>query len=159
VLAGTGIHGGGLLIREFSAGIIGFRETNKGPKYLLLLSGFAKKEMWEFPKGQIEKGEDAQTAALREFTEETGIEKCRIIPGYKHVLKYFYRRDGELINKTVTYFIGLAGEGQVKLSRESKDFTWLDVTKAAQKIRIKNVREMLLNADKFLGQRSGELFK
>jgi 8-oxo-dGTP pyrophosphatase MutT (NUDIX family) len=126
---------------------------------LLLLSGLTKKEMWEFPKGQIEKGEDAQAAALREFTEETGIEKCRIIPGYNHVLKYFYRRDGELVSKTVTYFVGLAGEGEVKLSRESKDHTWLDVTKAAQKIRHKNIREMLLDANEFLEQRSGELFK
>ena len=107
--------------------------------------------MWEFPKGQIEKGEDAQTAALREFTEETGIAKCRIIPGYKHVLKYFYRRDGELVSKSVTYFIGVAGEGDVKLSRESKDYAWLDVTKAAQKIRHKNIREMLLDANKFSG--------
>lgn len=114
--------------------------------------------MWEFPKGQIEKGEDAQTAALREFTEETGIADCRIIPGYKNVLKYFYRRDGELISKSVTYFIGEAGDGDVQLSRESKDFAWVDVTKGAQKIRHKNIREMLLDADQFLNERSGELF-
>jgi 8-oxo-dGTP diphosphatase len=147
------------LIREFSAGIIPFRQTPKGPKYLLLESGFAKKELWEFPKGQIEKGEDAETAALREFTEETGIPECRIIPGYRKILKYFYRRDGELVNKSVTYFIGKAGQGDVKLSRESKDFVWLDATKAAQKIRHKNIREMLVDAHKFLDQQSGELFE
>ncbi len=114
--------------------------------------------MWEFPKGQIEKGEDAQTAALREFTEETGISECKLIPGYKWNLKYFYRREGELISKSVTYFIGEAGAGEVQLSRESKDYTWLDVTKGAQKIRHKNIREMLLDADNFLNNRSSELF-
>lgn len=140
------------MIREFSAGIVPFRRTGKNRRYLILLSRLTVSLLWEFPKGQIEKGEDAASAALREFKEETGISDCKIIPGYKKVLKYFYRRDGELISKSVTYFLGKAGSGEVKLSRESKDFLWADVDKAAQKIRHKNIREMLLEADQFLNE-------
>jgi 8-oxo-dGTP pyrophosphatase MutT (NUDIX family) len=144
------------LIREFSAGIIPFRGKGEGRKYLLLLSRLTVSQLWEFPKGQIEKSEDAPTAALREFSEETGISDCKIIPDYKKVLKYFYRRDGELISKSVTYFLGKAGAGEVKLSRESKDFLWADVKVAAKKIRHKNIREMLLEADQFLNEMEAE---
>lgn len=138
--------------REFSAGIIPFRKDDKTRKYLLLLSRLTVSQLWEFPKGQIEKGEDPPTAALREFKEETGISDCEIISGYQKVLKYFYRRDGKLISKSVTYFLGKAGEGEVKLSRESKDFLWADVNVAAKKIRHKNIRQMLLEADQFLNE-------
>lgn len=139
-------------MREFSAGIIPFRIEGKSRKYLLLLSRLTVSQLWEFPKGQIEKGEDAPTAALREFKEETGLPDCEIISGYKKVLKYFYQRNGKLINKSVTYFLGNAGEGEVKLSRESKDFFWADVNAAAKKIRHKNIRQMLLEADQFLNE-------
>lgn len=138
--------------REFSAGIIPFRGEGRNRNYLLLLSRLTVSQLWEFPKGQIEKGEDALTAASREFTEETGISDCKIISGYKKVLKYFYRRNGELISKSVTYFLGQAGTGEVKLSRESKDFLWADINVAAKKIRHKNIREMLLEADQFLNE-------
>jgi 8-oxo-dGTP pyrophosphatase MutT (NUDIX family) len=138
--------------REFSAGIIPFREDGKNRKYLLLLSRLTISQLWEFPKGQIEKGEDPPTAALREFKEETGISDCKIISGYQKVLKYFYQRDGKLISKSVTYFLGRAGEGEVKLSRESKDFLWASMNVAVKKIRHKNIRQMLLEADQFLNE-------
>ena len=140
------------MIREFSAGIIPYRGNGENRNYLLLLSRLTVNQLWEFPKGQIEKGEDAPTAALREFKEESGISDCVIISGYKKVLKYFYQRNGKLISKSVTYFLGKAGEGEVKLSRESKDFLWADVKMAANKIRHKNIREMLLEADQFLNE-------
>ena len=139
-------------MREFSAGIIPFRIEGKKRKYLLLLSRLTMSQLWEFPKGQIEKGEDAPTAALREFKEETGIPDCEIVSGYKKELKYFYQRNGKLINKSVTYFLGKAGEGEVKLSRESKDFFWAEVDVASKKIRHKNIRQMLLEADQFLNE-------
>lgn len=138
--------------REFSAGIIPFRKDGKNRKYLLLLSRLTVSQLWEFPKGQIEKGEDPPAAALREFKEETGISDCEIISGYQKVLKYFYQRDGKLISKSVTYFLGKAAEGEVKLSRESKDFLWADVSMASKKIRHKNIRQMLVEADQFLNE-------
>lgn len=143
-------------MREFSAGIIPFRIEGRTRKYLLLLSRLTVSQLWEFPKGQIEKGEDTPTAALREFKEETGIPDCEIISGYQRVLRYFYQRNGKLIKKTVTYLLGEAGEGEVKLSRESKDFLWAEVDAAAKKIRHKNIREMLLEADQFLNEMEAE---
>src|SRR5882762_8406584 len=58
---------------------------------------------WTFPKGHIEKGEKARDAALREVEEETGY-RCEIIKPFDKV-QYWFKRDGQLIKKTVTWFL------------------------------------------------------
>ena len=136
---------------EHSAGVIPFIEQKGKRKYLLLLSALTKNKLWEFPKGAIEEGEDAETAAVREFHEETGIQRVKIIEGFKKALKYFYKRDGELIGKTVTYFLGRVHDtARVKLSGESKDYCWVTFDEAPQKIKHKNIREALADAEEFL---------
>ena len=52
-----------------SAGVIPVRETEQGLRFLLLRCyGY-----WDFPKGEVEPGEDPLAAALRELEEEAGI--------------------------------------------------------------------------------------
>jgi len=48
----------------YSAGIIPVRLHTAGPRFLLLRSY----RYWDFPKGEIDAGEDPLEAALREFT-------------------------------------------------------------------------------------------
>ncbi len=60
-----------------SAGIVLYNRRNNGLRVFLIHPGgpfFAKKDdsVWSIPKGLIDPGEDPLTAALREFTEETG---------------------------------------------------------------------------------------
>jgi 8-oxo-dGTP pyrophosphatase MutT (NUDIX family) len=136
---------------EHSAGVIPFIQQKGERKYLLLLSALTKNKLWEFPKGAIEEGEDAVTAALREFQEETGIKRVEIVPGFKKPLKYFYKREGELIGKTVTYFLGrVRNNSKVELSGESKDYCWVTFEEAPQKVKHKNIREVLAGAEEFL---------
>jgi 8-oxo-dGTP pyrophosphatase MutT (NUDIX family) len=135
---------------EYSAGIIPFRKEKGKRKYLLLLSALTRSELWEFPKGLIDKGESAREAAVREFKEETGYSRCKLIPGFKKVLKYFYRREGELIGKTVTYFLAEVKYSQVELSSESKDFVWVEFHKASRKIKHKNILDLLKQAQDYL---------
>jgi predicted NUDIX family NTP pyrophosphohydrolase len=60
-----------------SAGILLFRRPEAGLEVLLVHPGgpfWAKKDLgaWSIPKGEFSEGEDALTAARREFAEETG---------------------------------------------------------------------------------------
>lgn len=60
-----------------SAGILLFRFAEGAPQALLVHPGgpFWKNKdagAWSVPKGEYEPGEDAQAAAIREFSEETG---------------------------------------------------------------------------------------
>ncbi len=60
-----------------SAGILLFRRKGEQIEFFLVHPGgpfFAKKDLgfWTVPKGELNEGEDALTAAIREFKEETG---------------------------------------------------------------------------------------
>lgn len=63
---------------KLSAGIIAFRKSKDNqPEVLLVHPGgplFKNKDngVWSIPKGEYAEGEDALSAAQREFTEETG---------------------------------------------------------------------------------------
>ena len=64
-------------MHEFSAGILLFRRISEGIEVLLVHPGgpfWARRDAgaWSIPKGLIEPGEDRETAARREFAEETG---------------------------------------------------------------------------------------
>lgn len=65
---------------KLSAGILAYKINDQGkPEVLLVHPGgpFWKKKdegVWSIPKGEYEEGEDALSAAKREFTEETGNE-------------------------------------------------------------------------------------
>ncbi|WP_293783813.1 NUDIX domain-containing protein [uncultured Pedobacter sp.] len=59
-----------------SAGILLFRRKDQEIEFFLVHPGgpfFAKKDLgfWTVPKGELNEGEDALTAAIREFKEET----------------------------------------------------------------------------------------
>jgi predicted NUDIX family NTP pyrophosphohydrolase len=65
-------------MKRISAGILMFRRANRHAIELLLVHPggpiWAKKDLgsWSIPKGEIDKNEDLQAAALREFEEELG---------------------------------------------------------------------------------------
>ena len=66
------------MAREISAGILPFRQRGKLEVLLAHPGGpyWARKDagVWTIAKGLINPGEELLTAALREFTEETGFE-------------------------------------------------------------------------------------
>lgn len=64
-------------MRKQSAGVLVFRRRPKAVEVLLVHPGgpfWAKRDAgaWSIPKGEYADVEDAETAARREFTEETG---------------------------------------------------------------------------------------
>jgi bis(5'-nucleosidyl)-tetraphosphatase len=56
-------------VRRFSAGVVVVRRFEDGTRFLLLRCfGY-----WDFPKGEVEPGEDPLETARREVAEETGL--------------------------------------------------------------------------------------
>lgn len=132
----------------FSAGIVLFRIKNNIREYLLLhyLSGH-----WDFAKGKIEEGETKHEAALRELKEETDI-AAKIIDSFEEQLFYFFKEKGDLIKKTVYFFVGEAEAGAITLSREHQGFEWVPYKEALEKLTFKNAQKVLEKAEKFLIQ-------
>lgn len=129
---------------EKSAGFIVFKEEGGKAKYLFLKVG----GRLDFPKGNIEKDEDELSAALRELKEESGMAKVRIIPGFRRVLNYYYRRkDGALVSKTLILFLGEALGKEVSTSWEHEGFEWLDFEDAVKRIKYHGYKKVLEEAE------------
>lgn len=109
---------------------------------------------WDFPKGNIEKGERLQDTVKREVKEETGIDDVKFIPGFKETIKYFYRLKGEVIFKTVVFYLIETKTKEVKISWEHIGYKWLPYDQTLEQITFKNAKEILKKANDFLSAKS-----
>lgn len=132
---------------EKSAGAVIFRKENKKIYYLLLHYQWGH---WDFPKGNIEKGEELKDTVKREVREETGIENIEFIPGFKENIKYFFKLKGKTIFKIVTFLLAETKEKEIKISREHVGFKWLPFKEAFDQLTFKNAKEILKKANDFL---------
>jgi 8-oxo-dGTP pyrophosphatase MutT (NUDIX family) len=131
---------------EISAGVILFRRQPRR-EFLILDYG----SHWDFPKGHIERGEDALAAAQRELHEETGIQDFRLVPGYVERMRYIYRRAGEQMRKDVIYYLAeTTGDETVRLSHEHRAYAWVSYEEGLQRLTFKTARELLERAHVFL---------
>ena len=85
---------------EYSAGGI---VRDAGNLLLVKVQNLEGKIVWTFPKGHAEKGEKIEQTALREVEEETGY-ACEIEKPLERV-QYWFKQEGQLIKKTVTWFL------------------------------------------------------
>jgi 8-oxo-dGTP pyrophosphatase MutT (NUDIX family) len=138
------------MVRERSAGAVIFRKEGKEILFLLLHYHF-KTDYWDFPKGNIEKGEDEEETARREVKEETGISDLKLASGFKGEINYFYRKGGETISKEVVFFLAETKEKDVKISFEHTGYEWVDYEAAVKRLK-ENSRKVLMRANEFLGR-------
>ena len=61
-------------------------------------------DTWDLPKGHIEKGEDKQTAAIREVEEECGISGLEIQKELETTYHIFFTKKGEICLKVTFWF-------------------------------------------------------
>jgi len=133
-------------MEERSAGSVVFRVSDGGRIYLLLQNA----GRWDFPKGGVEKGESEVQTVLREVEEETGLTDLKIVPGFRKVIEYFYRRNGKNIHKQVTYLLGETEEDRVKISFEHQGFGWFPYDEALDRASYDNSKITLKEAEQFL---------
>ncbi len=134
--------------KEESAGIIIVYDK----KYLLLnypKTTRAPTEYWGLVKGHIEAGETSKEAALREVKEETGID-AEVINGFMEKITYHFKFNGELIEKSVIFYVGKSKTENVVLSHEHKGFGWFEFKDALKKLSYENDKEVLRKAHGFL---------
>ncbi len=132
---------------EHSAGGVVFREHDKGPLYLVLIS---KRRIWEFPKGHLEPGEDTKTAAIREVKEETGIDDLQVLDGFSFTVYYEFFKNGVKVKKDVVYYLMKTNSNSVRLSDEHVGYMWLQYDKALTTLTHRNSRNLLMEANAWL---------
>lgn len=138
--------------KEISYGAVIIRKERKKILYLLLYRKAHEhyKEMWDFPRGLIEKGETPEDDIRREIKEETGISEIIFIKGFREKVNWFYRKEGKTIFKEATYYLAETKEKEIKLSFEHNDFRWCSFDEALKLIKFNNTKNILKKANEFL---------
>jgi 8-oxo-dGTP pyrophosphatase MutT (NUDIX family) len=125
-----------------SAGGVVFRRTLAGPQFALIKAN----GRWGFPKGNIEKDETPELAALREISEETGLPTNRLrIVSQLPPVKYTFRWEGVLVFKTVHNYLVLLSRDAAfnpQLS-EIEEAQWFTPADARRVISFKGSRGTL----------------
>jgi 8-oxo-dGTP pyrophosphatase MutT (NUDIX family) len=142
--------------REFSAGGVVIRRL-RGEWRLAAIRPAGKANVWALPKGLVGPGESAADAAVREVTEETGVEG-RLIEKLGDV-RYVYTWRGERVFKVVSFFLlryvrGRLGDVQEAFRHEVAEARWLPLADAPQLLSYKGEREMAEKALQICGTRA-----
>jgi 8-oxo-dGTP pyrophosphatase MutT (NUDIX family) len=135
------------LLEERSAGAIVVHRSDSKIEYLILHYPAGH---WDFPKGNVEKGESELDAAIREIGEETGLTDLKFINGFKKMIQYYYRKGDQLVKKTVTFYLAESKTKDVKISFEHQGYVWLPIDEALAKVTYQNARNVLKEAHRFL---------
>jgi len=139
--------------REISAGIIVYRRSPEGPKFLILYHGHG---YWNFAKGKIESEERAFAAAFRETREETGISShdLRLENNFKAYERFTFRRDGQPVFKVVIFYLAETKSATVKLSDEHEGYGWFAFRDAKRILgRYRDSQRVLQQSYDFLRQK------
>ena len=135
------------MLEERSAGAILFSENDGRLEYLLLHYHAGH---WDFPKGNVEEGENDLDTVKREVKEETSIDNIRFIDGFKKKVEYTYKRAGKLVHKEVIFYLAKTNVKDVKLSFEHKGYGWMSYEEAMKRLTYKNSKVILEDANSSL---------
>jgi bis(5'-nucleosidyl)-tetraphosphatase len=147
------LNGKEMIREERSAGAVLFSLDSSVGKIEYLLLNYAAGH-WDFPKGNIENGEDEIQTARREIQEETRIYDVEFFKGFRNKIEYHYRRNQRLIQKEVIFFLARTSRREVTLSHEHNAYTWLAYEKALALLTYKNAKNVLVEAKLFLEKNS-----
>ncbi len=143
--------------REFSAGGVVVRRLRGRPVLAAIRPAGKPEGTWALPKGLIGPGERAELTALREVTEETGVEATPVEK--LGDVRYVYTWAGERVFKVVSFFLFRAAGGRIgeitpEMRREVAEARWLPLEDAPRLLAYKGEREM---AERALAALEGDL--
>jgi len=135
--------------REFSAGGVVVRQLRGRPVMAAIRPAGKPEGTWALPKGLIGPGERAELTALREVSEETGVEATPVEK--LGDIRYVYTWAGERVFKVVSFFLfryrsGRLGDIPADNAHEVAEARWLPLEEAPQLLAYKGEREMAAKA-------------
>ncbi len=124
-----------------------FRRRSSRTEVALISVG--EPERWQLPKGTVDKGEETETAALREVREEAGIETEMV--GLIDRIEYWYfateRRVRVRFHKFVYFYLLRYTAGDVRNhDHEVNEARWFEIRRAEEILAFRNEREMVARA-------------
>ena len=138
----------GTFKREKSCGAVVYNPERQSFLIIKMLNG-----NWGFPKGHNENQETDIQTAIREVTEETGI-NIKILDGFKKSIKYIPFPE---VLKKVIFFIGITEEEKVTIDKhEIEDYMWCSYEEALKMITYKPQRDIMESSLQFIKNYYGD---
>jgi 8-oxo-dGTP pyrophosphatase MutT (NUDIX family) len=105
--------------------------------------------LWALPKGNLGRGEPPEGTALREVTEETGLEGVSL--GKLGDVRYVYTLRGERIFKVVSFFLVRYRRGRIddvpeRFRHEVAEARWLPLDEAPRLLAYGGEKDMARKA-------------
>ncbi len=134
---------------EKSCGAVVFTKEDGHIRYIIIES---KEGVYGFPKGHMEQAETETQTALREIKEETGL-TVNIVDGFRAEHSYSFTRNGQLIMKSVVYFLAeYLNQSPTAQETELNSIHLMDFETALSAFQFDGSKEILKQAHTFLAQ-------
>jgi 8-oxo-dGTP pyrophosphatase MutT (NUDIX family) len=135
--------------REFSAGAVIVRRLRGRWWVAAIRPGGRPEGLWALPKGNLGRGESPEETALREVTEETGLEGGSL--GKLGDVRYVYTLHGERIFKVVSFFLVRYQRGRIddvpaRFRHEVEEARWLPLEEAPRLLAYGGEKDMARKA-------------
>ena len=133
---------------ERSSGGVVARRIGGSVHFLLIKDPYGK---WGLPKGHLEGEESSEEAAVREASEETGLDQLALGPCLG-TIDWYFRLKGNLIHKFCDYFLMTSKEGDPDPEVEAgiTECLWLPVEAPMRRVAYDNTRQIVERAAEVL---------
>tara|TARA_B100000579_G_C22728390_1_gene802909 strand:- start:676 stop:1086 length:411 start_codon:yes stop_codon:yes gene_type:complete len=106
---------------------------------------------WDLPKGHVEKDDvDNYETTKRELKEETGITELSFVENFEYRTEYQFKHKGKRRVKQVFWYIATTEEISVSLSKEHRNYMWLDWEQALEQATHSETKELIKSAHEFM---------
>ncbi|MDQ3647951.1 MAG: NUDIX domain-containing protein [Actinomycetota bacterium] len=130
--------------REFSSGGLVVRNF-QGRPFLAVVEVTRRKNVLSLPKGNVDPGETAERAALREVREEAGV--TAEIEEKLGDVRYWYSLHGERRLKVVSFFLCRYRSGSVRNHDDEVEAAlWVPLAEAPARLEYRGERDMAQRA-------------
>lgn len=131
--------------RDKSCGVVVYRLVDGLIEYMLIEG--KKHGEWGFAKGHVEGREAEVETAIREVSEESGLQ-VDLLDGFRVAIQYPLS-NGQM--KDAVYFLGKAvAEHVVIQESEIMNYGWFSLERAEEMIKYENTKAVLKAANDFL---------